>query len=136
MTGGLHPAWCCCSVQESERDQALSRGLPSAVTAAVEQWALLLLHCVLDTTYVQVAPTANANAANDKTANDVAGAMQMNVTDVEAELKRAMQLQTTTSEALSQAVRDKLQAEAELTTAMVRGAGRECDKSCMPQECW
>jgi hypothetical protein len=43
----------------------------------------------------------------------------MSVGDVEAELKKAMQLQISTSAALTQAVQDKLKAEADLKTAMV-----------------
>lgn len=46
--------------------------------------------------------------------------LQMTVDTVEAELQKAMQLQASTSAALAQAVQDKLQAEAQLSAAMVR----------------
>lgn len=46
-------------------------------------------------------------------------AVQMNVSDVESELQKALQLQSSTSAALAQAVQDKLKAEAELKAAMV-----------------
>lgn len=46
----------------------------------------------------------------------------MSVGNVEAELKKAMQLQVSTSAALTQAVQDKLKAEADLKTAMVSTA--------------
>lgn len=50
--------------------------------------------------------------------------LQMNVSDVEAELKHAMQLQASTAAALREAVQDKLKAEAELKAVMVRGHGQ------------
>jgi hypothetical protein len=46
--------------------------------------------------------------------------LQMSVDTVEAELQKAMRLQASTSAALAQAVQDKLKAEAQLSTAMVR----------------
>lgn len=45
--------------------------------------------------------------------------VQMNVSDVEAELQRAMQLQSSTAAALKEAVQDKLKAEADLKKVMV-----------------
>jgi hypothetical protein len=43
----------------------------------------------------------------------------MNVSDVEAELQRALQLQSSTAAALKEAVQDKLKAEADLKKVMV-----------------
>jgi cell division protein FtsX len=45
--------------------------------------------------------------------------VQMNASDVEAELQRALQLQSSTAAALKEAVQDKLKAEADLKAVMV-----------------